>query len=241
MGHRILYIPKPISEIYYPEFGLLYNLYAMRDSRNICADGFHIPTISEWNTMVSYLGGSSIAGGKCKEDSLDYWSVIATANNSAKFNGRGIGYRLQDGSFVDFKVYNYMWAYDDPIGSSIAVSYYLYTSSSALQFINISTTAAKRAYALRPVKDSTSLSDGQTGTYTGNDGKVYRTICIGTQEWLADNIAETKFRNGDIIPWYGADIDDFFTGTEWAALTTAGVCAYDNTLSNVGPSFTFPT
>jgi hypothetical protein len=33
-------------------------------------------------------------------------------------------------------------------------------------------------HSVRLVKESTSLSDGQEGTYTGNDGKVYKTICI---------------------------------------------------------------
>jgi hypothetical protein len=50
------------------------------------------------------------------------------------------------------------------------------------------------------LKDSTTLSHGQTGTYIGNDGKVYNTICIGTQEWLSQDLQETKYRNGSIIP-----------------------------------------
>jgi len=80
--------------------------------------------------------------------------------------------------------------------------------------------------ALRPLKDSTTLTHGQTGIYTGNDGKVYRTICIGTQEWLACNLAETKYRNLDDIPEV-TDNDD------WVALTTGALCAYDNDWDNV--------
>ena len=212
----------------------------MRDSRNICPVGFHIPTIAEWNTLVTYLGGSAIAGAKCKEANLSYWGSIVYANNDAKFNGRGIGYRLQDGTFNNLKLHNYIWAYDDPAGSSIAVAYYLYSSAATLQYVNISTAAAKRGYSLRPVKDSTTLSDGQSGTMTGNDGKQYRTICIGTQEWLADGLCETRFRDGSIIPWYGANPVNFFTNAEWEALTTAGVCAYNNDMANVGPGFSFP-
>ena len=76
------------------------------------------------------------------------------------------------------------------------------------------------------IKDSNTLTDGEGGSYTRNDGKVYRTICIGTQEWLADNLAETKFRNGDDIP----EVTD---NGAWAALETAGMCAYDNDWGNV--------
>lgn len=84
----------------------------------------------------------------------------------------------------------------------------------------------KSGISIRLIKDSTTLSHGQSGTYTGNDGKVYRTICIGTQEWLADNLAETKYRNGDTIP----TVTD---GTTWIGLTTGAKCAYNNDESNV--------
>ena len=79
--------------------------------------------------------------------------------------------------------------------------------------------------AVRLIKSVTSLSDGETGTYTGNDGKVYRTICIGTQEWLADNLCETLYRDGSPIP----EVTDAAT---WAALTTGARCSYDNDESN---------
>ena len=79
--------------------------------------------------------------------------------------------------------------------------------------------------SVRPVKDSTILTHGQSGTYVGNDGKVYRTICIGTQEWLADNLCETLYRDGSPIP----EVTDAAT---WAALTTGARCSYDNDESN---------
>mgnify|MGYP006914138474 FL=1 len=79
--------------------------------------------------------------------------------------------------------------------------------------------------SLRIVKKSTTLLNGEEGTYTGNDGKAYRTICIGTQEWLADNLCETKYRNGDMIPI----VTD---NTAWAALTTGAMCYYDNDINN---------
>jgi hypothetical protein len=86
--------------------------------------------------------------------------------------------------------------------------------------------------SIRPIRTTTTLSHGQTGTYTGNDGKVYRTICIGTQEWLADNLCETKFRNGDYIPGFDGGVYTPITNEAWAALTTPACCAYDDDLSN---------
>ena len=79
---------------------------------------------------------------------------------------------------------------------------------------------------IRLIKNSTTLSDGETGTYVGNDGKVYRTICIGTQEYIADSLAETKYSNGESI----TEVTD---NAAWAALTTEAMCAYNNDWDNV--------
>ena len=63
--------------------------------------------------------------------------------------------------------------------------------------------------------------DGQTGTYTGNDGRVYSTVLIRGMEILSENLSETRFRNGDMIPL----VDN---SSEWSDLTTAGRCWYNN-------------
>jgi uncharacterized protein (TIGR02145 family) len=38
------------------------------------------------------------------------------------------------------------------------------------------------------------------GTMTDQQGRVYKTIVIGTQEWMAENLNTSIYRNGDAIP-----------------------------------------
>ena len=47
-------------------YGRLYNKYAAVDGRKIAPKGWHVPTDDEWQLLVDYLGGDSIAGGKMK-------------------------------------------------------------------------------------------------------------------------------------------------------------------------------
>jgi uncharacterized protein (TIGR02145 family) len=49
------------------EYGRLYSGYAVSDIRNICPTGWHVPSDVEWTSLITYLGGESLAGDKLKE------------------------------------------------------------------------------------------------------------------------------------------------------------------------------
>jgi uncharacterized protein (TIGR02145 family) len=207
------------------KYGYLYNWYVAGEiNYAIAGTGWHVPTSTEFITLQTYLGGGAVAGGKLKEIGLDYWNSPNTgATNEVSFNGRGSGVRSSNGSFTLLLDSTYFWTTTpsyDPL--TMGTCYWLFYNDDSLSFQNI---AIKTANAIRLIKDSTTLEDGETGTYTGNDGKVYDTICIGTQEWLSCNLAETKFTNGEDIP----NVTD---NDEWAALTMEAYCAYDNDESN---------
>lgn len=207
-------------------YGFRYNWYAMRDSRNIANTGWHVPTESDWSDLSTELGGDSVAGGKLKETGLIHWNDPNTgATNEAGFNARGAGNRINDGTFAGLKSFEVWWIDKDFGEDEIYGRSLLYNSVLFHYSYGSPGTHKKHGCSIRLVKDSTELEDGESGTYTGNDGKIYDTICIGTKEWLAENLCETKYRNGDSIP----EVTD---NAAWAALTSGAFSAYDNDWDN---------
>jgi uncharacterized protein (TIGR02145 family) len=92
-------------------YGRLYTWYAATDIRNVCPTGWHVPADGEWETLKSYLGGDSIAGGKLKEKGITHWQTPNIgATNEVGFDVRPGGYRNFSGSFVSLQLSSYIWS-----------------------------------------------------------------------------------------------------------------------------------
>lgn len=99
------------DETHADTYGRLYNWYAGSDERNICPEGWHIPTESEWNDLVNHLGGEYEAGGKLKEEGTSHWeSPNAGATNESGFTGLPGGIRVNDGSFEGMHQTGIYWS-----------------------------------------------------------------------------------------------------------------------------------
>lgn len=62
---------------------------------------------------------------------------------------------------------------------------------------------------------------GTEGTVNDIENNIYKTISIGTQVWMAENLKTTKYNDGDSIPL----VED---AVMWSNLTTPAYCWYDN-------------
>lgn len=58
------------------------------------------------------------------------------------------------------------------------------------------------------------------------DGNSYRTIIIGNQEWMAENLRTSRYRNGD-------DINNISDNEAWADAASGAWSAYDNDEENI--------
>jgi uncharacterized protein (TIGR02145 family) len=91
-------------------YGKLYNWYAV-SSGILAPTGWHIPSESEWSTMVSSLGGESVAGAKMKSIS-SLWTLYAgiTNTNISGFSGLPGGYRAESGGYANINLAGNWWA-----------------------------------------------------------------------------------------------------------------------------------
>ncbi|NLP10593.1 hypothetical protein GX408_09390 [bacterium] len=76
-------------------------------------------------------------------------------------------------------------------------------------------------------KSPTEPQDEITGTVSDVDGNNYRTVKIGTQWWMAENLKVKHYRNGEAIPI----ISD---SAAWKNLTTGACCSYNNGINTFG-------
>ena len=96
-------------------YGALYNWYAVADSRILAPTGWHMPIDTEWATLIDFLGGGSIAGGKMKEEGMAHWLAPNTgATNESGFTALPGGSRGFSGAFSAINYGGCWWSWFSP-------------------------------------------------------------------------------------------------------------------------------
>jgi uncharacterized protein (TIGR02145 family) len=122
------------------------------ESRGLCPEGWHVPTIDEWIILVDFAGGSEVAGAKLKEVGNDHWFSNSGSTNEYGFSAYGGGFRNDDGSFSYIKADGKWWSSTESSSSSYngrfvsmdQISYYVRTTT---------IDSKKNGFSIRCLKD----------------------------------------------------------------------------------------
>ena len=96
-------------------YGALYNWFAVHTGR-LCPTGWHVPTDADWSTLIVYLGGVNVAGGKMKStgtigDGTGLWQDPNTgATNESGFTALPGGERTLGGAFLGIGTGGAWWS-----------------------------------------------------------------------------------------------------------------------------------
>ena len=77
-------------------YGRLYRNSAVNSINGLAPAGWHVPSDAEWSTLVTYLGGESVAGGKLKEPGTAHWYTPNTAATNES------GFKALPGGATDY-------------------------------------------------------------------------------------------------------------------------------------------
>ncbi|MFA5032866.1 MAG: fibrobacter succinogenes major paralogous domain-containing protein [bacterium] len=200
-------------------YGKLYNWYAVNDPRGLAPEGWHIPTDREWAILTDRLGGESVAGGKMKESGRSHWlRTNANATNESGFSALPDGCRL--GKFLVMGILGHWWSTMEYNTTDGCTRYMSCDDDGVFRGnLNKKSGLSVRCVKGRPVKyfSLTQMTD--------KDGNTYKTVKIGKQEWMAENLNVSYYRNGDPIP----QVQD---AEEWTNLNTGAWCYYENNAEN---------
>jgi len=130
------------SEEFIKIYGRHYNGPA---SIKACPNGWHLPSVTEWSSLVSAVGGMTVAGGKIKEKGIRHWvTPNEGAENSFGFTGLPAG-SIHIGLLRDRGSDGYWWVNDQAT--------FYYASASLAQMRTKSTATFDNGMSIRCVKD----------------------------------------------------------------------------------------
>lgn len=147
-------------------YGGLYT-FVMIKSPGFCPVGWHVPTLAEWQTLIDYVGGETIAGRELKEVGESHWGIGNVANDTHGFAALGAG--MYSTEFIFLTEYAKFWTADKTFGGvyTIEMSYTDIATQTILEL-------ATYFQSVRLIKDT--------------PAPAYCEVVIGTQTWMCKNV-----------------------------------------------------
>lgn len=136
--------------------GLLYNNFTVHDDRKIAPEGWHIASDEEWQTLIGFLGGDHVAGGKLKEAGLSNWSTPNTgATNESGFTALPSGVRAFNQNFMYIGYNTFFWTTTLENNSGLIEAIYriLRHDSNGIGRNEASSYSQRSGYSVRCIKD----------------------------------------------------------------------------------------
>ena len=169
------------------------------------ASGIEVDDIDNWKE--AYEWGDHAAGG--------YITEVSSGNGLSGGGTSGAVTLSVDGTVV-------RTSGDQSIGGNKT-----FTGTTTVAEPVNSTDAVNKAY----VDDilalfGISLHENYAGTVTDIDGNIYKTVTIGTQTWMAENLRTGRYNDGTIILYIA-------NNSNWKDWTTPAYCWYNNEVTYV--------
>lgn len=129
--------------------GKFYNWYTVATNK-LCPLGWHVPSTQEWNLLMLFLGGDTVAGGKLKVSGTMFWKYPNyKATNESGFRAFPAGFRKASDGWVHSDMVNHWWC-ADILSDSTALNWYVYAGTGVLYRTRNS---RNMGYSVRCIKD----------------------------------------------------------------------------------------
>ena len=141
------------------KYGLMYNGYAVDDSRNVAPAGWHVPTDDDWKQLEMYLGMSSSEaddtgwrgtdeGSKLKATSG--WNEDGNGTDESGFSALPGGQRFYNGTYQFEGIMGFFWTSTEVVSNDWNWSRYMDRNHSD---IYRATYTKRYGYSIRLVRD----------------------------------------------------------------------------------------
>ena len=225
--------------------------------RGVCPEGWHLPSIDEWDTLLTAVGGEAKAGKMLKSTKgwNDYYGYYVTSGNGSDsyfFSALPAGGRNLTGDFgsegnratflssteslSDNAYYMYLDYSDDVARLSDYNKNYGFSVRCLKDYKSSSSEKKSSSSSVVPTNSSSSSvvptvsvaspckneagDNCEYGTLTDDrDGQTYKTVKIGEQWWMAENLNYAYTG----VPF--KDVDFTSDSTSWCYDNDAANCA----------------